>query len=373
MPWPVVGGVEHATLKIATTMDPNRFSHTVFCRPDAPEVRELFRLRGIEVATFQPVEPSYRHPRAYLRATMALARELRRRKIDLVDCQEYLAAHYTALAGRLAGVPVVATIRNRFEHLPFRNRTFLWPVSHYSFVSRDTWAKFGHRVPPHRGSVVYVGIEIADYDPELCRQAQQEVRSELGIPPERRIVGMVSRVADQKDHPTFVRAAARLAARRQDVHFLVVGQHSTNPEMTRYYEELRALVRSHSLDPLFTFTGYRSDTLRIFRALDVFALSTHLEGLPIVILEAMAQCRPVVATAVDGIPEAIIDGRTGLLCGHQDDAGLTARIEKLLDDHELAARLGLQAREYCLAHFDSKQYADGVAAVYDRVLGSARN
>jgi glycosyltransferase involved in cell wall biosynthesis len=156
---------------------------------------------------------------------------------------------------------------------------------------------------------------------------------------------------------------------RPDVHFLIVGEHSATPDMKTYYEEQLRLIQSLSIEGHILFTGYRKDTFRILQALDVFALSTHLEGLPVAILEAMSQARPIVATAVDGIPEAVIEGQTGLLCGHQDDAGLAEKIMTLLDHPDLAQRLGLAARAYCLERFNQKQFADSVTAVYERVLG----
>jgi glycosyltransferase involved in cell wall biosynthesis len=368
LPWEVVGGVEHSALRIIRATDPERFSHVVFCRRDGPAVQEFFRSAGLEVFLYDAVEPSYHRPWNYLKASLALSREFRRQQIDVVDCQEYLAAYYTALAGRMAGLPVINSVRNRFDKISRRDRSFLWPVNFFTFVSRATWRSFSYRVPEERGAVVYMGMEPPPYDPVASSEDRRDVRREFAIPEGAALIGMTARVADQKDHQTFIRAAAKVAARNPDVFFLVIGEHSATPEMRCYYEDLMELVEANSLGSRLVFTGYRRDTFRLLRALDIFVLSTHLEGLPVAILEAMSQAKPIVATAVDGIPESVIEGKTGLLHAHKDDSGLADQILRLLADPALAGRLGTAARAYCAEHFNQRQFADSVTAVYDRVL-----
>jgi glycosyltransferase involved in cell wall biosynthesis len=104
-------------------------------------------------------------------------------------------------------------------------------------------------------------------------------------------------------------------------------------------------------------------------AFDVFVLCTHFEGLPLVILEAMARGRPVVATAVDGIPEIVIDGRTGLLHPHGDAETLAARLLSLLEDEALAARIGGAGREFVKMEWGRERFAANMARLYEDVLG----
>ena len=110
--------------------------------------------------------PTYRPYRvtdmrlAYLRASLAIAREFRRQRVDLVHCADLLAAHHAGLAGWLARVPVLCHIRNRFDAMSRRDCSFLWPVQRFVFVSRNTWRHFACRVAPSRGAVVYDGIDV---------------------------------------------------------------------------------------------------------------------------------------------------------------------------------------------------------------------
>src|SRR5689334_10737105 len=101
LPFPSVGGVEIAAFRLMVSLEGAQFRNTAFCLRGAESVLRQFAGAGIETATHDQVEPSYRHPRAFLQNSLRLAREFRRRGVSLVHCQDVLAAHHTALAGRL--------------------------------------------------------------------------------------------------------------------------------------------------------------------------------------------------------------------------------------------------------------------------------
>ena len=188
-------------------------------------MREFFEDCGIPCATYDPPVPSYRHGVAYLRSSVHLARELLRRQVDILHCSDLLAAHHVALAGRLAGLPVLCHIRNRFEDISRRDRSFLWPVHKFVFVSRNTWRHFAYTVSPDRGTVVYDGIDIPDGGDEAIDYAS--VRREFRIPEHAPVIGMMARVAPQKDFATLARAAVRILEAQPDARFLVAGDYAS--------------------------------------------------------------------------------------------------------------------------------------------------
>jgi glycosyltransferase involved in cell wall biosynthesis len=368
LPFPAVGGTEHATLRIAKAVDSARFRSVAFHLPDAAGVRQFFADAGVPCAAFEPAVPSYRGAAGYLAASWSLARELRRQRVDLVHCADLLAAHGAALAGRMAGVPVICHIRNRFESISRRDCSFLWPVRRFIFVSRSTWTRFGCRVAPSRGVVVYDGIDL----PPIARAPghREAVRSELGIPLDAPLVGMMARVAPQKDYATLARAAARVLRTEPRARFLVAGDYASAPENREHYEQVRRILSELGVQDAFLFTGQRGDVPRLLDALDVFVLSTHWEGLPLVILEAMAHGNPVVATAVDGIPEIVRDGETGLLFDHEDHEALASRLIDLIQDPARAARLADAGRQLVHSRFTVAKFAEGMNAVYADALGA---
>jgi glycosyltransferase involved in cell wall biosynthesis len=119
----------------------------------------------------------------------------------------------------------------------------------------------------------------------------------------------------------------------------------------------------------FLFTGFRTDVARLMRAFDVFVLSTHFEGLPLVVLEAMAMGLPVVATAVNGIPEVIDRDEVGLLFPHEDSAALARHLVALLTDPARAASVGAAGREAVRERFGTEAFARNVTRLYADALG----
>ncbi len=369
LPFPSVGGTEHATLRIAKAVDPRRFASIAFCLREAEPVRKVFTECGVPCTTYDPPVPSYRHGAAYVRSSVTLARELLRRQVDMVHCADLLAAHEVALAGRLAGLPVLCHIRNRFEDISRRDRSFLWPVQKFVFVSRNTWRQFAYAVSPERGTVIYDGIDI----PATADDADDRVsvHREFGIPEHAPIIGMMARVAPQKDFGTLARAAARILKSQPNARFLIAGDYASRKNH-EHYLRVQADVQACGVAESFIFTGYRDDVPRLINALDVFVLSTHSEGLPLVILEAMARGKPVVATAVDGIPEVVQDAKSGLLFPHEDHETLASHIAGLLKDRAWGRRLGEAGRHLVRSAFSSTQFAESMNAVYESLLTPRR-
>lgn len=365
MPWPSIGGVEQATLRIAQAVEGDQFRSVAFCLDGPSPVRDMFSEAGFETASYTAVDPSYRHPKTFLRASLQLAHELKRQEVDLVHCSDLLAGYYAAVAGRLARRPVLCHIRCRFDEISRRDQSFLRAVNKFVFVSRNTWKNFGYKVTARRGTVVYDGIET---DGVGSSEAKEGVRRELGVPDAAKVVGMVARVEPHKDYATLAKAAARIVAVHPDVRFLIVGEHSRVATYREHYEEVKQMLVDNNVAPYFIFTGFRSDVSRLTSAMDIFVLSTHSEGLPLVILEAMAHAVPVVATAVDGIPEIVIDEKTGLLHSHQDDAELAIKILSLLNSEARATALGEAGRKLVEMNFTVEKFAMNMSNLYRGIL-----
>ncbi len=371
LPWPSIGGVEQATFRIAQAVEGERFKSVAFCLGGAAPVIDLFASSGFETAVYKAVDPSYRHPASFLRASFSLAREFRHREIDLVHCSDLLSGYYAGLAGRLAGLPVLCHIRNRFSDISRRDRSFLRAVNKFAFVSRDTWTHFGYEVASRRGVVVYDGIDIGSSPPG--NDSASSVRREHGIPENSKIVGMVARVAPQKDYATLSKAAARVVAVYPNVRFLIVGDNSQVEAYRTHYEEVQRMLAADGVTDHFVFAGLRRDVPRMISAMDIFVLSTHCEGLPLVILEAMSHAKPVIATDIDGIPEIVRDEESGLLYQHEDDAHLAAHILALLRDEARAAQLGAAGCRAVEANWTREQFATSMKNLYGEMLTGETN
>lgn len=370
MPWASVGGTEVATLRLARAVEGAGFTSHAFHLKGAAVVRDMFEAGGFEAVPYEPPAASLRHAARFLADSRALAREFTRRGISLVHCADVLAGYHAGLAGRLARLPVVCHVRNPYDNLPRREAVLLHAVNRFVFVSRDAWDKFSFRVPPGRGQVIYDGVDVAPSagDPEAAREARRGVLAEYGLPEGTKLVGMVARVAPQKDYETLAKAAARVAASHPEARFLVVGDNSQAEAHREHFAAVKRMLAEAGAESLFVFTGFREDVPRLIDALDVFVLCTHFEGFGLVIIEAMARAKPVVATAVGGPLEIITDGVTGLLHPHRDDERLAAHIISLLDSPARAAALAEAGREFVRATFNSEKFAADMTRFYRGVV-----
>ena len=159
------------------------------------------------------------------------------------------------------------------------------------------------------------------------------VRVELGVPPGVPLVGTVGRLNEVKRQDRLIRGFAAMLGRFPEAHLVLIGD---GPLMS----ELRLLAEGLGIGPRVHFAGYRADPERVLGALDVFALTSRSEGMPLAVLEAWAAGVPVVASRVGGLPEMIDDGRTGLLVDAEDVGALAAAIGGLIDDAEAGRRIG---------------------------------
>jgi glycosyltransferase involved in cell wall biosynthesis len=364
--WPIVGGTEISSLRIAQGLTGPDYEHVAFCTSDAPVVQSFFRSAGFQTATFRSVDLSYRKPGPFLRASIGLARELRRQRIALVHCSDLMAGLRAAPAARLARLPVLCHIRNPQPDISRHDRPLLRAVDGFIFVSRHAWDTFGYPVPASRGTIVYDGIEVCPHDRRAGRQC---LLAELSLPSDAKIVGMVGRLAPQKDHETFIRAAARVVAVDPTVRFLVVGDHTDTEAARQHYRMLAELVEERRLTGHVMFTGFRSDVPLLLSGLDVSVLATNFEGFGLVIVEAMAQGTPVVATDVGGVTEIITDKVTGLLHRPGDDADLAEKILSLLSNRTLGESLVEAGRRLVEDRFTLRQFAGSIARLYREAIG----
>ena len=187
-----------------------------------------------------------------------------------------------------------------------------------------------------------------------------DVRGELGIAGGSPLVVSVANFKPFKGHEHLLRAAAIVRRDAPDVRFVLVGVGPGEPEMRRLADDL-------GLNGSVVFAGFRDDAPRLTASADVFVLPSEHEGLPIALLEAMALGRAVVATDVDGIPEAVRDGVDAVLVGPRDPDALASAIVSLLEDPALRERLGASARARA-ARFDMRDAVRRMEEVYEELL-----
>lgn len=368
LPYTAIGGTEHATMRIAKIAREAGFRNTMFVLPNCPELADFFRQENFEVFEYPEIEPSFRHSRRYFAESRILARRFSETKPDLLHCSDFGGAMRVSLAALLSSRMLVSHVRNRHDFISRRDRLFLKTVRQWIFVSQETRHSFGVKVDASCANVIYDGVKIQEIDRTEKSRNRASVFAEFDLAPETKIIGVLARVAPQKDFFTLARAIKKIAESNKSIKVLVVGSTSREESNRRHFEEVKRYLNESGVAEYFIFTDFRSDTTRFLHTFDVFVLPTHFEGFPLVVLEAMAEKIPVVATAVSGIPEAIKNGANGLLHEHENSGELARAIESLLDDDEFAAQIAESGFQSVRENFSRRKFAENIIGFYRRVL-----
>ena len=330
-------------------------------------------LRAIGVSTVELEMERYSiAPLSDLRLARRLAGEVRRRRPAVLVAHGAKAGLVTRLAGRLAGVPVVYVLHSQ----PYLERVQGRRAFFYRQLERVGTLLGGHLValtgsmadelrrlriaPASRVTVIYTGIDPRPFGGERDRS---EARRALGLAPDRPVVGWAGRFNAQKAPLDFVRVAARLARDTPEVQLLMAGEGPLA-------QAVRELARELGLEERLLTVAWQEDVPGMLAALDVYVATSHWEGLPLSLLEAMAAGRAVVATAVDGVAEAVEEGVSGYLTAAGDVESLADRAGRLVRDAELRARVGAAARTRVEARFTAERMMADWEALLER-LGSA--
>jgi glycosyltransferase involved in cell wall biosynthesis len=364
MPWSGVGGVEIATLRL-TEATRDEVRHVAFCLHDAVALQEAFEKLGIETVIYTPPAPSLRHGLKYYKESRVVARQLRQAGVDIVHFSDEKAAYHNSLAALLARSRMVCHLRVSYPHLSWRERLCLAPVQSFIFVSKEAMQSFAIPLPATKSRVIYDAVEIPTAE---MTESNATVRRELGVPDGCAVVGMVARVSPQKDYFTLADSAVEILARHPNTRFLVVGDNSLVDLNRSHYGEVAKRLEQLGIADRFIFTGHRTDVPRLIAAMDICVLCTHREGFPLSILETMAMRKPVVATAVGGIPEIVKPGVTGYLHLHGNSKELAAAIMCLIEDPRKANQIGLTACEHVRLNYSRQKFIDEISKAYSDVM-----
>jgi len=356
-----VGGQERVALDLADGQ--RRRGHRVAVislapPPDGPLAAE-FRDAGIGTYTIA------KGPGLDPTLTLRLAWRLRRLGAEVVHTHNPLPLIYAAPAARL--VRAVAIHTKHGQNPSSRGQILLRQaaarlVSAFVAVSPGTaeQARKQGDCPKDRLVVVPNGIRLERFRPDAAVRAA--TRAELGIPDDAWVVGTIGRVDENKNQPMLVRAIAPLLGERG--HLVVIGDGPARAALDEAIAKLPA-GRGHVL-------GRRMDVDRLLPALDVFALSSVSEGLPLVVPEAMAAGLPVVSTRVGGLPDVIEHGVTGLLCD-VDEVALRACLATLAAAPTLAREMGARGRAVALSRYSAERMLDDYLAIYERAIEARRS
>ncbi len=188
----------------------------------------------------------------------------------------------------------------------------------------------------------------------------------LGVTDADCLIGIVAHILPHKGYDDLFQALALIREKVPNIRCLIVGE----APRKRYLQRLLHLAERLSVRDRLTLVGMQDDVAPFLHAMDLFVLPSHTEGLPITILEAMAAGRPVVATAVGGIPEVVRDGETGILVPERDPRQLADAVLRLLETPGLAKAMGEAGRKRIEEAFTVEREARQTSLLYRQLLGA---
>lgn len=317
--------------------------------------------------------PEYRltsfYDRNFLKQLRRCVRFLREHKIDVVHTHDFYTNIFGMTAARLARLPAriaskretegfLSSMQKRAERYAFRLANSV--IANADAV-RMQLTKEGVRA--EKLVTIHNGLDMKRVAPQLDL-GREAMLTMLNLPhePERRFVTIVANVQHSvKDHPTFLRAAARVHQAVPDAAFIIAGE-------GKLTDELRDVAARFGIESDTFFIGRCQRVAELLSISEVCVLSSKAEGFSNSILEYMAGARPVVVTDVGGAREAVIEGETGFLVAAGDDENMAARIITLLREPERGRAMGQRGRLIVEEKFSCENQLERTAALYDWLL-----
>lgn len=377
-----VGGSDVSLVRLIEGLDRSRFRAIVVLPSDGPLVPRLRDADAEVVVVPSLLKLTSRRGWLYLvgyvlnmpRALWQLRNVIRRARVALVHTNT-IHNLYGGPVTWLTGTPHVWHIREIVWQKGWLRRMEVWMARHMTtriIVTSDAVAAMFGEVGTRPATLRKVsnGIEVERFHPDTSQEQRTQMRASLGAGTDDILVGMAGRLDVWKGVDVFLEAAARVSSDRPRVRFVVVGGPVIGLET--YAASLKARATALGVDGHLVWTDWRFSPAAmpdVHRALDVLVLpSTEPEPFGLVVVEAMATGRPVIATAHGGPCEIVVDGVTGLLVPPKDPDALATAIRRVADDPTLAQAMGAAGRVRAIERYSSTAYLAGVHRVYDEIV-----
>ncbi|MBN2090018.1 glycosyltransferase [candidate division KSB1 bacterium] len=289
-----------------------------------------------------------------------VAKLMQEEKIDIVLTTLFYADVIGAFASNRAGVPVdisweVVSHPFKFHHTyaykrALRHIDMVVPVSHA--IGRQVMAERG--VPQSKIHTIHYGVDIEKYN---VRDGVAK-RAELGLRPDEVVFGTNARMTHQKGHVYLIEAAQEVVKKFPNVRFVLAGDGPLRADIENQ-------IKNANLEKNFLLLGFRNDIADLLPAYDMYVLPSLFEGLPNQVLEAMSCGKGVIATAVDGTVEAVVEGETGFLVPSKDSGALTKALLNVLENRQLFTKFGESSRKRIEQNFTIEQEIQKFESLFD--------
>jgi glycosyltransferase involved in cell wall biosynthesis len=333
---------------------------------------DILRAKGVSIYNLD-TSHSY-----YWNVAVEMANLIKKQDISLIHSHTPFAGSIlTCIAGKIAGVPVINHahvcnyINNNFV-IRLYQKLMSWCISKTccdaiisvsNQVKKEAILEGCDRKKIH---VVYNGTPLKSLNNIQSVSVQESIRKQLDIPNNVPVVVHVGRLCETKGQHLLIKAASHLRQHGLEIIYLIVGEDLV--QNGKYFQYLKELTKEFKVSDLVWFLGQRSDIFQLLVTADLLVLPSSAEGLPLVILEAMAAGKPVVATNVGGVAEIVEHQKTGLLISVGDVSGLAEAILWMVQNPESARKMGDKGLEIVQENFSVEKMQREIFNVYNRIL-----
>ena len=291
-------------------------------------------------------------------------RIIEKESIHVLHLHQYASSNFGRIAGKIKGVPTIIHAHGVDENYPWYQwiaDSFLAGAASQVIAVSGAVKKAcidNRKINPDRIIIMPNGIPIDNLKP-LSEEECDKVKARFGLKREYQIVGSITRLREEKGNLYLLEAAVRVLSVLPNTYFFIAGD---GPLL----EELSSLCRQWGIIQNVIFAGFCRDIREILSIFDIKVLSSLYEGLGYAILEAMAMCKPILATNVNGINEILRDGETGLLVPPRDPDSMAKKIIHLLQHEEKRTLFGMKAQKESLK-YALDTYIENLESLYEKL------
>ena len=369
------GGSTISLMRRIENLDSSKYRITVVVPEDGPMVEKYEKVGArVEIVPmvillrFKSLREMLKYIFGFLPSVLRIYRVIKRLKADLVHSNDSIIL-VGGIAAKLAGVPSITQIRDNIRDPAqvVRMRNFIINLFSDRILAvaksiLDNFIDFGG--DQSKSQVFYNGVDIEIFRPE---EKDLNLKQNFNIPKNSKIVTHIARFDPNKGQDCIIDAASNILNEVPSTYFLLVGDNNFD-RFKWYKERVLQRIKERGLEDKIIFTGKKDNIEKIINISDVVILPSAYEALPGAVSEASACGKPVVASNVGGIPELVIDGKTGHLIPPQDVQALSNSLVSILTDDNYAKKMGLEGRKHMEKKFNIVQLTQKLEIFYKDLL-----
>lgn len=349
-----IGGTQKHTIDLVKGLDKNLFNIFVCCLSGrgalSGEVEDdkIFFLKKKKHFDFSLI--------------LKLAKIIKKENIDIVHTQNSLAAVYGRISAVISKVHCICTHHSYYPYTSIDKMIYFF-LSYFTkrfvFVDKELKLRYVNNLlaKKKRSIIIHNGLELKNYFSEKSKKIMDEFRvSKKDI-----VIGFIGRLHEVKNLKLFIKAAEHISEDHKNIKFFIVGDGPACKDLRIYADRI-------NLNNIF-FTGWRNDIPDMISVFDIFVLTSHSEGLPIVLLEAMASKKSIVASDVGGINEIVKNGFNGFLAKPNNVIDFKNKINLLIENKKLISYMGQNGFDF-VKDFDLSDFISKHQKMYLNLMGS---